>query len=94
MPRIRQHPAPRIRLLSRTGCHLCEEALADLEAILADYPDASLEVIDIDRDDELQLLHMERIPVVEIESREVCVTFFEEDAVREALGAGEVRWGR
>lgn len=84
----------RVRLLGREGCHLCEEARAGLEVILASHPEARLEVVDIDLDDELQLRHMERIPVVEVEGREVCVTFFEDDAVREALTAGKVRWGR
>ncbi len=90
--RLRRRGRPTgVRLLAREGCHLCEEARLGLEAILREFPGTGLEVVDIESDDALHRRHMERIPVVEIGGREICVTFFEEEAVREALAAGKVR---
>ncbi|MCO5315025.1 MAG: glutaredoxin family protein [Solirubrobacterales bacterium] len=84
------HPV-RVRMLARQGCHLCDEALAELKEVLLDFPGTELEVIDIESDDDLHRLHLERIPVVEVEGREICVIYFEPEAVREALGSGKVR---
>lgn len=82
---------PRVRLLMRDGCHLCEEAEADLARVMADFPEAELELVDIESDDDLHRRHLERIPVVEVDGREVCVIFFEPETVRDALAAGKVR---
>ncbi len=80
-----------VRLLMREGCHLCSEAEADLGVLLADFPGTEVELVDIEADDGLHRLHLERIPVVEVDGREVCVVFFEPEAVRDALTAGRVR---
>jgi hypothetical protein len=72
---------------SRPGCHLCEEALAELAEIRADHPRLELEVIDIDRDDELLKRYLERIPVVEIAGEEISDLVLDGEAVRERLGA-------
>lgn len=84
---------PGVTMLVREGCHLCDEAERDLRLMLRDFPAVTLELIDIESDDELHRRHLERIPVVEIDGQEVCVTFFEPDAVREAL-AGRYAGGR
>lgn len=83
--------APRVRLLVRDGCHLCEEAEADLRRLLAEFPGTGVELVDIESDDRLHREHLERIPVVEVDRREVCVTFFEPEAVRDALRSGAGR---
>lgn len=88
-------PAPqggpvRVRLLGRPGCHLCEEAQADLTGLLEEFPGAVLEIVNIETDDELHRRHLERIPVVEVNGVEICVVFFEADAVREALAPGQI----
>ncbi|MDQ2623503.1 MAG: glutaredoxin family protein [Actinomycetota bacterium] len=82
---------PRVRLLTRSGCHLCEEAEADLAVVMAEFPGAQVELVDIESDDRLHREHLERIPVVEVDGREVCVIFFDAGAVRDALAAGRVR---
>lgn len=84
---------PEVRILVREGCHLCDEAERDLRTLLAGYPAATLELVDIETDDALHRRHMERIPVVEVDGREVCVTFFEPDSIREAL-SGRYAGGR
>ncbi len=53
---------PEIRVLSRRGCHLCEDLLAELEPLLRGA--ATLAVIDIDSDAALAATYGTRIPVV------------------------------
>lgn len=73
-----------ITVLSRPGCHLCEEALAELAPIATEFG-VTVSEIDIDRDDALLLAHLERIPVVLVDGVEVATFFVDEQAVRAAL---------
>lgn len=75
---------PRITMLSRPGCHLCENALVELTPIAAEFGTV-VEEIDIDLDDALLLAHLERIPVVLVDGAEVCHFFVDSSAVRTAL---------
>ena len=70
---------------SRPGCHICDEALADLRAIAGDFPRLRLDVIDIDRDDKLLKRYLERIPVVVIDGEEISDLILDGDAVRARL---------
>lgn len=81
--------SPRITVLSRPGCHLCEEAVAELAPLARDAGTGIAEV-DIDRDDELLRRHLERIPVVLVDDVEICTLFVAADAVRQALAAERV----
>lgn len=82
---------PRVRFLTRSGCHICEEAGAELDLLLEDFPGVEVERVDIESDDRLHREHLERIPVVEVDGREVCVIFFDAATVRDALSSGRVR---
>lgn len=53
-----------VTLYTRSGCHLCEQAKAELQALQAEFPHRLVEV-DIDRDAALQTAYMLEIPVVE-----------------------------
>jgi glutaredoxin len=53
----------RIEIYSRAGCHLCDDAKTVVERVRRRIA-FGLEVIDIDRDPELQRLYGEEIPVV------------------------------
>ena len=64
-------PSPLVRLYSRPDCHLCDEARAGLEAMLAEGLDFRLEEVDIDSDESLLRRYLERIPVVEVEGEVV-----------------------
>ena len=59
--------SPRVTLYSRPDCHLCDEARAGLESLLADGVEFELEEVDIDSDDRLLAAFLERIPVVELD---------------------------
>ena len=62
-------PGPRLRLMTRAGCHLCEVAAETLERIAAE---AGLrpEAVDVDADPELQAEFGDRVPVVLLDGRE------------------------
>jgi glutaredoxin len=61
--------APRLQLLTREGCHLCEQAAGTLAQIAAD---AGLEpvAVDVDADPALQAEYGDRVPVVLLDGRE------------------------
>jgi len=52
----------RVRLLSKPGCHLCEDAEAVVAAVCADVGE-TFEVVDVTLDPELLATYGEQIPV-------------------------------
>jgi hypothetical protein len=60
----------RATVYTRAGCHLCEQALADLERLRRRYPH-ELQLVDISADPELVRTYGERIPVLSIDGREL-----------------------
>lgn len=56
---------PTVKLYTRTGCHLCEDA----EALLVRYG-LQPQLVDIDADSALRERYNECVPVVEINGRE------------------------
>ena len=59
----------RIRLLSKPGCHLCDDARIVVEAVCADTGEAYDEV-DITTDAELMEQYAEQIPVTFVDGRQ------------------------
>jgi glutaredoxin len=59
-----------VRMYSRPGCHLCDEARAVLLGVRERIP-FTLEEVDVSADDALELEYGIRIPVVEVDGREV-----------------------
>lgn len=62
---MKEHPAsaPEVILYTRAGCHLCEEAKEQLQALRREAL-FTLSAIDIDRDPELQRLYNDEVPVI------------------------------
>jgi glutaredoxin len=58
----------RLTLLSRPGCHLCEEMRRQVEAILADV-ERQWEEVDVDSDPELARRYGETIPILFVNGR-------------------------
>jgi glutaredoxin len=56
---------------SRPGCHLCEEAIAQIIALHEQGYRFNLHEVDIESNDLLLRRHLERIPVVEVDGVEV-----------------------
>lgn len=63
------HPHLEVRLFTRPGCHLCEQAQADLARLHRRYPH-TLQLIDVTAAPELQQAYGERIPVLAVAGRE------------------------
>jgi len=56
---------------SRPGCHLCEEAIAQIVALHGEGYRFGLHEVDVESDELLLRRYLERIPVVEVDGREV-----------------------
>ena len=54
--------AERVVVLTRLGCHLCEEAIAQVAAVCAETGD-DYAVVDVDGDPDLQRRYTEQVPV-------------------------------
>ena len=59
----------RLTLLSRPGCHLCDDARAVVTDVLAGFPDVRFEERSIADDEALTREYAEEIPVVLIDDR-------------------------
>ena len=75
---------PRVTLLTRAGCHLCEQAREDLERICGDLHVAWSEQ-DVDADRELRAEYGDRVPVIMVDGREHGFWQVEEDRLRRAI---------
>jgi hypothetical protein len=73
-----------VELLSRDGCHLCEEALVELEKLSAERP-LTVRVVDIDADPLLRNRYTFRIPVVRVRGHDLCEGRITEADLRAAL---------
>ena len=73
-----------VTLYGRDGCHLCDEA-RQLIVALAELGGIELREVDIEADDRLFAAYLERIPVVELDGREVSELEFDRDAFLDAL---------
>ncbi len=85
---------PRITLVGRTGCHLCDDAREVVRAV-ADETGAGWREQLVDDDPDLLRRYGEMVPVVLVDGRQH--DFFRVDAgrLRSALeGGGRDRWGR
>ena len=75
-----------LTLITRQGCHLCEEASNDLARLLARFtelhPDKpyTVEVLDVDSDPELRDKYSEEVPVLLLNGEQV--SFFRIDVER------------
>jgi hypothetical protein len=74
-----------VKLYARSGCHLCEQAEADLGRLRGRYPH-QVRVMDIDADVDLRARYDERIPVLVIGEREYAAPLWPE-SIERALAA-------
>jgi glutaredoxin len=78
---------PEVTLLGRPGCHLCEEAMAVLEALRSELGFAAfqLRTVDIEADDATFKAYLERIPVVALDGQELYDFFVDREDLRRRL---------
>jgi len=70
-----------VTLYARPGCHLCEQAEADLARLQSRYPH-KLRIVDITRDEDLVARYGETIPVLVIQQREYTAPLWPETIER------------
>jgi glutaredoxin len=76
---------PTVVLYSRPDCHLCDEARAAILSLREQGVGFELREIDIDSDDRLLSMYLERIPVVSVDGEQVSELFLDMDALRARL---------
>lgn len=74
----------RVTILSKPGCHLCEEALERLRELQGELG-FELRERDIAAEEALHRAYFERIPVVLLDGEELCEYFLDETLLRERL---------
>ncbi len=67
-----------VTLYGRDGCHLCDEARESIARLGGEG--FELREVDIESDERLLAAYLERIPVVEVDGREVSELVFDADA--------------
>jgi hypothetical protein len=72
------------QLVSREGCELCEEMLAQLQQFCAGRG-ASIEVLDVDADARLRVRYGHKIPVLLLDGEPVCHAHFDAAEVARLL---------
>jgi glutaredoxin len=73
-----------VTLYGRPGCHLCEEARAELEALRPELGFA-LHEVDVERDETLLKRYLERLPVIALDGEELFDFFLDEGELRRRL---------
>ena len=76
-----------VTLLSRSGCHLCDQAREIAERIAGQTGNA-FEVVDVDADLEMRAEYGDRVPVLLIDGAEHGYYTVDESRLRAALTAG------
>ena len=74
----------RVTLISKPGCHLCEDARAVIEAVTAEFG-VQWEELDITTDDELYRRWWEQIPVTLVDGVQHDFWRVDADRLRAAL---------
>lgn len=77
--------APGLVVYSRPGCHLCDEAMAQLRALRGELG-FTLTEVDITTDDALHARYLERIPVLVLDGEEIADFFVDEADLRRRVG--------
>ncbi len=74
-----------VTLYGRPDCHLCDEARAEIAAVMRGRTEIELREIDIEADETLFARYLERIPVIEVEGITVSELAFDGDAFARAV---------
>ena len=77
--------SPRLTLISREYCHLCDDMRAALEQLRGRYA-FEVELVDVDRDPALEERWGDKVPVLLDGEREICRYFLDHAAVEARLG--------
>jgi len=78
-------PRIEVLLLTKPGCHLCDDVRPIVERVVADVPSAELIERDITTDEGLNARHWDEIPVVMIDGAVHSIWRVDESRLRLAL---------
>ncbi|SQD93596.1 glutaredoxin family protein [Parafrankia sp. BMG5.11] len=84
-------PGVRITLLTRVGCHLCDDARQVIERVSADVG-AGWRELDVDADPRTADTYGDRVPVILVDGREHGYWRVEEQRLRRALAGDRWSW--
>jgi glutaredoxin len=76
---------PRVRLLTRAGCHLCDEARTVIAAVCAETGD-TFEEVDVDADPDLRRRFTDEVPETFVDGDQHDFWRVDPDRLRAALG--------
>jgi len=76
---------PKLTVLSREYCHLCEELVTALKRFQGRY-DFDIEVVDVDSNPQLEEKWGDKVPVLLDGNLEICHYFLDHEAVDARLG--------
>ena len=75
----------RVVVLTRQGCHLCEEALATIETVCRERG-VPWQAVDVDGDPELKRRYTDHVPVTFVDGRQLGMWFVDAGQLAAALG--------
>lgn len=78
-------PAATVRLYERPECHLCAEALGELQELRAGGLEFEIERVNIESDERLHRKYLELIPVIEVGGETVSELGLDVDGLRARL---------
>lgn len=79
---FRRNPRRSVVVYTRVGCHLCEQAEAVVRRVARRH---DVRVVDIDADPEITERYTVRVPVVEVDGREIAEFQVDAATLRQAL---------
>lgn len=82
----------RVTVMTRAGCHLCQEAETIVAEVCAELG-VGWASVDVDADARQQDQYGDRVPVILVDGREHAYLRVERDRLRAALTASGKRWG-
>lgn len=77
---------PRVIVLTRDGCHLCEVVIATVRSVCADLG-VDLALLDVDADPNLKAEYTDQVPVTFLDGRRFDFWRIDEQRLRTALTA-------
>ncbi len=81
-------PSARLTVIHRHDCELCDEMVADLEALRSTLPLPPVEIVDVDSDPQLLRRHGLNVPVLLLDGTVVCQHRLDSRELRRLLRAG------
>ncbi|AQP46208.1 hypothetical protein BW730_00065 [Tessaracoccus aquimaris] len=84
------HPAPRVLLLTRSGCHLCVDAEVSVRSTCEELG-VGWRLLDVDTDEQLKAKYTDHVPVTFVDQELLGYWFVDDEALREALRRGTPR---